>query len=48
MLINNARLKAMVHYFDIAQVSDDKGKKYWVAWYFESLTGNDPLLKEGT
>lgn len=35
----------MVHYFDIAQVLDDKNKKYWIAWYFESLSNSDPLMK---
>jgi len=47
MLINNARLGAMVVYFDISQVVDDKGKRYWIAWFFDTLKGNDPILSDG-
>jgi len=43
MLLNNARLHSMVHYFDIQQ-ADLGGKKYWIAWYFEEPQSNDPIF----
>jgi len=46
MLMNNARLGAMVHYFDI-QTYTENNKTIWIAWYFENmetLSTNDPLF----
>jgi hypothetical protein len=42
MLLTNVRLKAFIQYFDIQQTSDGK----WVAWFFEDVEIQDPLLKE--
>lgn len=42
MLMNNARLGAFVHYFDIHFVADKK--PYWIAWFFEPVSNNDPIF----
>lgn len=46
MLMNNARLGSMVHYFNIQNYTEN-GKTVWIAWYFEnmdSLNTNDPVF----
>ena len=47
MLLNNARLKSFVNYFNISQYTDEKGQLTFIAWYFEEIESNDTLLKAG-
>ena len=44
MLLNNARMSAYVHYFDI-QVQTIKGKPKWIAWFYEDAANVKNLVQ---
>lgn len=45
MLSNNARLGAQAQYFSIQQVTD-RGRTYWIAWYYEDIQQNPTAMME--
>lgn len=46
MFLNNARLGARVHYFDIQYV-ELNGRKQWVAWFYENVDDRTAIKELG-
>jgi len=44
MLLNNVRLGSFVNYYEISSYRDDKNKLVFIAWFFEPIGNNDPIL----